>query len=64
MGVPTQRRTKSSKGKRASHFALKKIKLFKCPQCQKPVQPHHACKYCGYYKGREAVKIKLKTKKK
>lgn len=62
MGLPSKRRTKTSKKERASHFALKKQQLSKCPSCGRPVLPHHACAKCGSYKGREVVKIKVKTK--
>ena len=63
MALPTQKRTKSSRKKRASHFSLPKIKLTTCPKCKKPVLPHHACAFCGIYKGREVLKIKLKKGK-
>lgn len=64
MSVPKKRRTKSSVGNRRSHHALKKVALNKCSQCGKAVEPHKACSFCGYYKGREAVKIKSKKDKK
>lgn len=64
MGLPGQRRTKTSKRKRASHFALKKVIYSKCPKCQKPVLSHHACSFCGTYKGRAALEIKTKLDKK
>ena len=63
MSVPAQRRTKSSKKKRASHFALKKVNFSACPKCKRPVLSHHACSFCGTYAGREVLKIKLKGKK-
>ncbi|PLX24653.1 50S ribosomal protein L32 [Candidatus Parcubacteria bacterium] len=56
MGIPTQKRTKSSAKRRASHFALKKPALVKCSNCGVSVQPHKACAKCGYYKGKKAVK--------
>lgn len=58
-----KRHTSGKVGRRRSHHALKKISLRKCAQCGQPVKPHAACSYCGYYKGREAVKIKNKKKK-
>jgi len=64
MSVPKKRRTKSSVGKRRSHHSLKAIKLASCPKCGKAVQPHRVCGFCGYYKGREALMVKTKTKKK
>jgi len=62
MPHPTQKRTKSSKKRRASHFALKKIKLIKCPKCGKPRLPHHACEFCGTYKNKQIITIKVKKK--
>ncbi len=64
MALPTQKRTKSSKRIRTSTFALKKQKLVICSQCKKTVLPHHACLNCGYYNNQEALKIKIKSKKK
>lgn len=63
MSVPKKRRTKSSVGKRRSHQALKKLKLNDCPKCKQAILPHTACSFCGYYKGREVIKIKTKKKK-
>jgi large subunit ribosomal protein L32 len=64
MSVPPKRRTSSKVGRRRSHDALKKINLQKCKKCGQPIKPHHACLSCGTYKGREAVKVKTKAKKK
>jgi large subunit ribosomal protein L32 len=66
MALQTQKRTKSSKKRRAAHFALIKPNLNKCPKCQKPILPHRVCRFCGFYKGREVIKVKslLDRKKK
>ena len=64
MSVPKKRRTKSSKNNRRSHHALKKVVLNKCPKCKKAVEPHKACSFCGFYKEKEAIKIKTLKKKK
>jgi len=56
MGLPGHRRTSSHKRRRASHFALNKLNLSECPKCKKPVQPHHACRFCGTYAGRQVTK--------
>lgn len=63
MGLPSKRRTKTSKKERASHFALKPKALAECPKCGKPVAPHHACSKCGTYKGKEVIKVKSVAKK-
>ncbi len=64
MSVPKKKRTSSSVGQRRSHHALKKVTLNKCTKCGRAVKPHTACGFCGTYKGREAVKVKIKEKKK
>ncbi len=62
MSVPTQRRTKSSRLRGASHFALKKTNLVKCPKCDKPTLPHRVCEACGTYKGKQVIALKTKKK--
>jgi len=62
MGLPSKRRTKTSKKERAAHFALKKTVLNSCPKCGKPVMPHRACGKCGTYNGREVIAMKVKAK--
>lgn len=61
MGLPAKRRTKQSKRERAAHFALKTFTLATCSHCKRKIRPHQVCPHCGYYKGREVVKMKLKT---
>ncbi|MEK7211122.1 MAG: 50S ribosomal protein L32, partial [Patescibacteria group bacterium] len=63
MGLPGHRRTSSHKRRRAAHFALNPKTLGKCAKCAKPVLSHHACKFCGFYNGREVLKIKAPKKK-
>ncbi len=63
MPVPAKRRSRSKARRNRAHYALKEIKLTKCPKCGKAVLPHTACKFCGSYKGREVLKIKSKIKK-
>ena len=58
MGLPGKRLSRSSKRRRASHFALKKQVLATCPQCKKAVMPHTACMACGTYKGRQVVTLR------
>lgn len=55
MALPGHRRTSSHKRRRASHFALTTGAIAHCPKCDKPLRPHRACQFCGYYKGRQVV---------
>lgn len=64
MGLPGHRRTSSHKRRRAAHFALTGTTTTKCGNCGKAILPHHLCAHCGYYKGRQVVKMEVKGKKK
>ena len=63
MALPTQKRTSSSKKQRAINFRLKKTNYTYCPKCNRPILPHHACKFCGTYAGKDILEIKIKHKK-
>ncbi|MFC1787779.1 50S ribosomal protein L32 [Patescibacteria group bacterium] len=61
MALPSHRRTSSDKRRRSAHFALKKVALFACPKCKKPIKPHQACLECGFYKGRGTLDVSRAT---
>lgn len=63
MGLPAKRRTKQSKRERASHFALKTFRLTTCSHCKRKIRPHTACPHCGYYNGRQVLKVSSKIEK-
>jgi large subunit ribosomal protein L32 len=58
MGVPKRRVSHARQGDRRSHLALSTPQLEECPHCHAPKQSHHACPTCGWYGGREAVRIR------
>lgn len=62
MGLPGHRRTSSHKRRRASHFALKSLNLILCTNCKAKIPYNTVCKFCGFLKG--VQKIKIKTEKK
>ncbi len=62
MSVPKKKRTKGSKKRRASHFAIKKVKTVLCPKCRRAKLPHQVCAFCGSYKNKEILKSKLDKK--
>ena len=33
------------------------VQVILCAKCKEPVLPHRACSACGYYKGREVLKV-------
>ena len=51
--VSRQRRDK----RRSSHWKLTAPAIVKCPNCGAFVMPHHACKTCGKYNGRDVIKV-------
>jgi large subunit ribosomal protein L32 len=54
---------KSRQRERRGHQAVTASHTLDCPQCHSAMQSHHACPNCGYYAGREAVKVKTDKKK-
>ena len=64
MAVPKKKTSKTRKGTRRAHLALKPPILSPCSHCKKPLKSHQACPNCGYYKGKEVIKIKTKIKHK
>lgn len=60
MGLPGKRLSRSSKRRRAAHFALKPKTLISCKKCASPLLPHRACQTCGTYKGRAVIKLKTR----
>ena len=57
MAVPKRKKSPSRRNMRRSHHRLSPASHIECPQCGEQKRPHHVCPSCGYYRGREAVKI-------
>lgn len=53
--LPVQKKSKSRKGKRRSHHALKPINYTRCPQCGNSKLPHAACDNCGYVNAKVSI---------
>ncbi|MDD5156349.1 MAG: 50S ribosomal protein L32 [Candidatus Omnitrophica bacterium] len=64
MPLPKRRHSKQRGRKRRTHWKLSALNLVPCPQCKTLNAPHQACKVCGHYKGRQAVEVRVKEKKK
>jgi large subunit ribosomal protein L32 len=62
MSVPGKRLSRSKGRRRRSQQHTKKTALAICMQCGKAVMPHRVCTNCGYYNGREVMKISLSKK--
>jgi large subunit ribosomal protein L32 len=61
--LPKRKIAHARQGERRSHMELKAQSLVKCPQCETPKLPHHACANCGTYNGREVIAAKPPKKK-
>lgn len=55
MAVQQNRKTRSKRGMRRSHDALKAVASTECPNCGELKLPHHVCGACGHYRDREVV---------
>ena len=58
MPNPKRRHSKTRTAKRRTGDALRAAGLSECPQCHEMKLPHHVCKSCGVYDGREVVEAK------
>ena len=58
MAVPKKRTSKSRKGMRRSHDAIKfSAAVEPCPECGEPKLRHHICSSCGSYRGRQIIEV-------
>ena len=53
MAVPKRKTSKTRRDKRRTHANAPKVTVAICQQCKKPVAPHTACKFCGYYNNKK-----------
>ena len=61
MAVPKSKVSPSRRGMRRAHDALASNASHECPNCGELKRPHHVCKACGHYDGREVVSQKAAT---
>ena len=64
MAVPKQRHNRSrTRRRRGGHDKQKAISFVKCSNCEKEIEAHKLCAFCGSFKGREVVNMTAKVKK-
>lgn len=56
--VPKRKTSKQRKRKRNSHSALQMQTYVMCKNCGENIDQHRACKYCGFYKGKQVLQVK------
>lgn len=61
-GQPKKRTPHAAQGDRRSHLRLTAANLSPCPQCKAPKPAYQACPQCGTFRGRQAIRIKTKTR--
>jgi len=64
MALPKRRHSRQRQAKRRTHHRLKVTLLTPCLHCGAPKRSHRICQSCGYYAGKEVLKIVEKKGKK
>ena len=58
MAVPKKKKGRSkTRSRRATHDKVEAPNVSWCDHCGAPKLPHHVCQECGYYKGRQVLRI-------
>ncbi len=60
MATPKRKTSHARTAQRKAKWlgALNAAETKKCPNCGEVMRVHHACLSCGYYKGRQVIKMK------
>ena len=57
MAVPKKKRSLRKRRQRRAQQKLTAPQVIACPQCKAAIQPHRVCLACGYYKGKEIIRV-------
>ncbi len=57
MAVPKGKVSKARRDKRRANWKLSVPGMVECPKCHEFKMPHRVCKACGYYNGKEVIKV-------
>lgn len=57
MAVPKGKVSKARRNSRKANWKISTPSIVECPHCHDYKLPHQACKKCGYYDGKEVVKV-------
>lgn len=57
MAVPKKKISSARGGSRRSHDTLKSVNLSACSNCREARPSHTVCPHCGWYNGREVIKL-------
>ncbi len=59
MAVPKKKTSQSRRGMRRSHDGLVAVNSVECSNCGSRKLPHHICKPCGHYNGRQVLTVNV-----
>ena len=63
MATPKGKVSKARRdSRRSANWKLSVPGIAKCPRCGKMKLCHRVCKFCGYYDGKEIVKVEAEAK--
>ena len=57
MAVPKGKVSKARRNSRRANWKLELPGIVECPQCHEKKLSHRVCKNCGYYNGRQVLKV-------
>jgi len=57
MPNPKRRHSKARRDRRRTHDALDVMSASTCPNCNASKLPHRVCPVCGFYRGKQAVRL-------
>ena len=57
MAVPKGKVSKARRNSRRANWKLELPGIVECPQCHEKKLSHRVCENCGYYNGRQVLKV-------
>ncbi len=57
MAVPKGKVSKARRNSRRANWKLSLPGITECPQCHEMKLSHRVCKNCGYYNGKQVLKV-------
>jgi len=64
MALPKGKISKARKHSRRANWKLELPAIVECPKCHKMKLAHHVCKFCGFYDGKDVLKLSDKEENK
>ncbi|MBM3925716.1 MAG: 50S ribosomal protein L32 [SAR202 cluster bacterium] len=55
--LPTKKLTRAFSRRKFTAYRLEAQHVSICSQCHGSKRPHRVCMHCGYYKGRQILKV-------